>query len=55
MRWHSSVPEVQSFRAANCDTDYYFVVTKIMESLAVNKKKTMQKFHLERFNLKKLN
>jgi hypothetical protein len=43
MRWHSSVPKVQSLRAAYIhtysDTGHYSVVAKIMERLAVNKKK----------------
>jgi hypothetical protein len=30
----SSVLDVQSFRAAGCDTDHYMVVAKIMEKLA---------------------
>jgi hypothetical protein len=34
---HSSVLDVQSFRAAGCDTDYYLVVAKMREGLAVNK------------------
>jgi hypothetical protein len=34
--------------------DHYLVVAKIRETLAVNKKGS-QKFHIERFNLKKLN
>jgi hypothetical protein len=54
-RRHSSVLDVQrSFRAADCDTDHYLVVAKIRERLAVNKQGS-HKFHLERFNLKKLN
>jgi hypothetical protein len=36
-RRHSSVLDVQSFRAADCDTDHYLVVAKIRERLAVNK------------------
>jgi endonuclease/exonuclease/phosphatase family metal-dependent hydrolase len=54
MRQHSSVLDAQSFRGADCDTDHYLVVAKIRERLAVSKK-TMHKFHMERFNLKKLN
>jgi endonuclease/exonuclease/phosphatase family metal-dependent hydrolase len=34
---HSSVLDVRSFRAADCDTDHYLVVAKVKESLAVNK------------------
>jgi hypothetical protein len=36
-RWHSSIPDVRSFRAADCDTDHYLVVAKVRERLAVNK------------------
>ncbi|PNF21381.1 hypothetical protein B7P43_G15471 [Cryptotermes secundus] len=36
-RWHSSVLDVRSFRAADCDTDHYLVVAKVRERLAVNK------------------
>jgi hypothetical protein len=50
MRRHSSVLDVQSFRAADCDTDHYLVVAKIRERIAVNKKGS-HKFHIERFNL----
>jgi hypothetical protein len=46
-RRHSSVLDVQSFRAADCDIDHYLVVAK-------NKQRS-HRFHLERFNLKKLN
>jgi hypothetical protein len=41
-------------RAANCDTDNCLVVAEIRERLAISKQ-TMHKFHMERFNLKKLN
>ncbi|PNF34812.1 hypothetical protein B7P43_G03788 [Cryptotermes secundus] len=53
-RWHSSILDVRSFRAADCDTDHYLVVAKVRERLAVNKK-TTHRVHMERFNLKKLN
>jgi hypothetical protein len=33
----SNILDVQSFRTADCDNDYYLVVVKVMESLAVNK------------------
>jgi hypothetical protein len=53
-RRHSSVLDVQSFRAADYDTDHFLVVAKIKERLAVNKQGS-QKYRMERFNLKKLN
>jgi hypothetical protein len=34
-RQHSSILDVQSFRAADCDTDHYLVVAR--ERLAVSK------------------
>jgi hypothetical protein len=54
MRRHSNIPDVQSFRAANCDTDHYRVVAKIKERLAAYKQGS-HTFHMERFNIKKLN
>jgi hypothetical protein len=53
-RRHSSVLDVQSFRAGDCNTDHYLVVVKVRERLAVNKQRT-RKFHMESFNLSKLN
>jgi len=53
-RWYSSILDIQSFRGANCDTDYYPVVAKVGEILAVSKQ-AAQKFDGERFNLRKLN
>jgi hypothetical protein len=53
-RRHSSVFDVRSFRAADCDMDHYLVVAKIRERTAVNKQGS-HKCHMERFNLKKLN
>jgi hypothetical protein len=53
-RRHSSVLDVRSFREADCDTDYNLVVAKVRERLAVNKQRS-QRFHMEIFNLKKLN
>jgi hypothetical protein len=34
-RWHSSILDVQSFRAADCGTDHYLMVEKFRERLAV--------------------
>jgi hypothetical protein len=53
-RRHSSIIDVQSFRAAYCGTDHYLVVAKVREKLAVSKQ-TTHKVHRDRFNLKKLN
>jgi hypothetical protein len=36
---HSSVLDVPSFRAADCDTDHCLVVAKVMERLSVNKQR----------------
>jgi hypothetical protein len=44
---HSSVLDVQSFRAADCDSDYYLVVAKVRQRLAVNKQRT-HRLHMER-------
>jgi len=30
-RWHSSILEVQYFRRADCDTDYYLMVANLLE------------------------
>jgi hypothetical protein len=44
-RRHSSILDVRSFRAADCDTDYYLVVAKVRESLAVTKLTSLSKIH----------
>ncbi|PNF22036.1 hypothetical protein B7P43_G10581 [Cryptotermes secundus] len=51
-RRHSSILDIRSFSAADCDTDHYLVVAKIRERLAVSKQ--THSVHTERFNLKKL-
>ena len=53
-RLHSSILDVQSFRGADCDTDYYLMVAKVRERLTVSKQ-AAQKFDGERFCLRKLN
>jgi hypothetical protein len=53
-RQHSSLLYVRSFKAADCDTDHYLVLAKVRERLAMSKQ-TMCTFHMERFNLRKLN
>jgi hypothetical protein len=52
-RWHSNILDVRSFWAADCDTDHYLVVAKVRKRLAVSKQK--HRFHIEKFNLRKLN
>jgi hypothetical protein len=51
---HLSVLNVQSFRAADCDTDHYLAVAKVGERLAANKQR-LHRCHMQRLNLKKLN
>jgi hypothetical protein len=53
-RRNLSVLDARSFRAADCDSDHYLVVTNARERLAVNTQRS-HRFHMERFNLKKLN
>jgi hypothetical protein len=48
------VHDVRTFRTADCGTDHYLVVAKVRERIAVNKQRS-HRFHVERFNLKKLN
>jgi hypothetical protein len=52
-RWHSSILDVQSFRAADCDTDHQLVKAKVRGRLAISKQ-TTHRVHMERFSLKKL-
>jgi hypothetical protein len=53
-RRHSNILDIRSFRAADCDSDHYLVAAKLRKRLAVNKQRS-NRFHMERFNLKKLN
>jgi hypothetical protein len=53
-RRHSGVLDAPSFRTADCDTDHYLVVATVRERLTVNKERS-QRFHMERFNPKRLN
>jgi hypothetical protein len=53
-RRHSSILDVRSFRAADCDSDHYLVVAKVRKRLAVGKR-MFKKMDVERFNLKQLN
>jgi hypothetical protein len=53
-RRHSSILDIRSFRAADCDTDHYLVAANVRERLAVSKQ-TTHRVHMERFNLRKLN
>ena len=53
-RWHSSIPDVRSFRGADCGTNHCLEVTKVREILAVSKQ-TAPNFDVERFKLRKLN
>jgi hypothetical protein len=50
-RWHSSIPDVPLYRAAECDNDHYVVVAKVSERLAVSKQ-PMHRFHMERFKVR---
>jgi hypothetical protein len=46
--------DVRFFRATDCDIDHYLVVAKVLETLSGSNRET-QKFHVDRFNLWKLN
>jgi hypothetical protein len=54
MRRHSSVLDVRSFQAADCDNDHSPVFAKVRKRLAVKKQKS-QRFRMDMFNLKTLN
>ena len=49
-----SVPDVRTFRGAECNPDHCQMVAKVREKLAVGKHAT-QKFDAERFSFRKLN
>jgi hypothetical protein len=53
-RWHSNLFVALSFRAADFVADHYLVVVKFTERVAVNRQRS-HRFHMERFNIKKLN
>jgi len=36
-RWHSSIPDVRSFRRVECDTNHYLEVAKVRKRLRVSK------------------
>jgi hypothetical protein len=48
---HLNVLDIQSFRAADCDSDHYLVVAKVRKRLAVNEQRS-HRFHMERFSLR---
>jgi hypothetical protein len=47
-RRHSNILDIRSYRTADCDTDHYLVVAKIMERLVVTKQRS-HRFHTERW------
>jgi hypothetical protein len=51
---HSSILDVRTFRAADCDAAHSLVMAKVRKGLAVNKQRSCI-FHMERFSLNKLN
>jgi hypothetical protein len=53
-RRHSNVLDVRSLRATDCDSDHYLVLAKVRERLAMNKQRS-HRFHMDWFNLKKIN
>jgi hypothetical protein len=52
--WCTSVLHTQPFKAADCDSDHYLMVTKVKDRPAANKQRS-HRFYMERLNLKKLN
>jgi hypothetical protein len=53
-RRHSNILDVRSYREADYDSDQYLMEAKFRDRLAVNEQKS-HRFHMEKFNLKKLN
>jgi hypothetical protein len=53
-RWHSNVLDLELLRAPDCNSGYQPVAAKVRERPVVNKQRS-HRFHMERFNLKKLN
>jgi hypothetical protein len=53
-RRHSSILDIQLFRATYCDEEHYLVLAEVRERLAVIKQ-TTQGVHMERFSPNKLN
>jgi hypothetical protein len=53
-RRNPNVLDVQSYKAADCDSDHYLVVAKVRERPTGNRQRS-HRFHMERFNLNKLN
>jgi hypothetical protein len=35
-----NIPDIRSYKAVDCDSDYYLVVTKVRERLAVNEQRS---------------
>ena len=54
VRWYSIIPDVRSFRGADCDTVRSLVIAKVRERLTGNKPKR-QKMNVEGFDFRKLN
>jgi hypothetical protein len=52
-RRHSGILDVRSFRGADCDTDYYFVVGKVRVR-QVLRKRNVKKTDIDGFNFRKL-
>jgi hypothetical protein len=44
-RQHSSILDVRSFKATDCDTDHYLMVAKVKDRLATSKQRS-QRFHM---------